>query len=217
MELYSIFRGIFLVGSIITILILSNRCKKRAIAIICGFAILIGATALDLHFPFENNFVHFKTSQQAFSYYNNGKILNAIDGKNSTLIIYKSGNEIGTSIVPKRGTSWQINPLFSFDTVCLKSSKIKNSKCNIVIFQAKKTKDFYVNVIFWFKDEKPIVSDNRNSVFWYVEDPDLITSKNLYSFYSYVEDIDSEYQIQVNGETIEIKIGNNEFSNVRSN
>lgn len=58
MELYSIFRGIFLVGSIITILILSNRCKKRAIAIICGFAILIGATALDLHFPFENDFVH---------------------------------------------------------------------------------------------------------------------------------------------------------------
>lgn len=45
----------------------------------------------------------------------------------------------------------------------------------------------------------------------------MITSKNLYSFYSYVEDIDSEYQIQVNGETIEIKIGNNEFSNVRSN
>lgn len=216
MELYSILRWIFLVCSAILILVLANKCKKKALAIICGFAILIGAVIFDLHFPLENNFVHFKTAQQAFSYYNNGKILNEIDGKNSTLIIYKSDNEIGTSIIPKKGTNWQINPLFSFDTVCLKSINSENAKCNIVVFQAKNTKDFYVNVILWFEDGVPAVSDNRKSVFCSVEEPDQVTFKNSYSFYGYVEDISNEYQIQVNGETIEIKIGENDFSNATS-
>ncbi len=58
----------------------------------------------------------------------------------------------------------------------------------------------------------PAVSDNRKSVFWSVEEPDQVTFKNSYSFYGYVEDISNEYQIQVNGETIEIKIGENDFS-----
>ena len=50
-------------------------------------------------------------------------------------------------------------------------------------------------------------------MFWGVEEPDQVTFKNSYSFYSYVEDIGNKYQIQVNGETIEIKIGENNFSN----
>lgn len=213
MEVYSVLRWIFSVGSIILILIIAKKFKKKALAIICGFAILIGVVAWDLHFPVENHFIHFKTAQQAFSYYNNGEILNVIEGKKSALVVYKGADSIGTSILHKKDIGWQINPLFSFDTVYNKKIIYKNVDCDIVIFQAKNTKDFYVNINFWFVGEKPIVSDNMKSSFWCVEEPDLLTAKNSYSFYGYVEDINNQYQIQVNSETVDIKIGDIDFSN----
>ncbi len=209
MSMYGLIRWIFIISSIFLIFIIANKIKKRAIALIIGFALLTGTIAVDFRFPFENNFISFKTSKQAFSYSNKGEIIYTLEGSKSGLIIYRDDDAIGLSFLPKtQKERWKMDSAFSFVTVYDKSTDIKNVDYNITIYQIKKTNDYYVALDAWFVNEKPIVSDNKLSNFEFVERMYENTSRKSYSFYGYVGDLGDKYQIQVNGETIDIKIEN---------
>lgn len=213
MSLYSLIRWLFVVGSIVAIFIIANKSQKRAVSIICGFAILISAIALDFRFPIENNFISFKTIQNAFSYINNGKIIDVIEGAKSGLVVYEDDDAIGLCFLPKTEKNrWEIDSIFSFDTVYDKIINIKDIDYNVTVYQTKKTNDFYIVIDAWFVTEKPIVSDNKESDFVCVERTYANTNKMAYSFLTYIENLNKEYKIQVNNETIAVSLSNTEYS-----
>lgn len=206
MSLYSIIRCIFIVCSIFLIFIIANKTKKRTIALILGFVLLISVIAVDFRFPVENSFISFKTVKQAFSYSNKGEIIYTVEGSESGLIVYRDDETIGLCFLPKtQKNRWKIDSAFSFDTVYDKSTNVNNTDYNITIYRMKKTSDYYISFDAWFVNEKPIVSDNKTTDFKCVKRTYDNESKKSYSFYGYVEDIDN-YQIQVNGETVDIII-----------
>ena len=207
MSLYSIIRCIFIVCSIFLIFIIANKTKKRTIALILGFVLLISVIAVDFRFPVENSFISFKTVKQAFSYSNKGEIIYTVEGSESGLIIYSDDETIGLCFLPKTPKNrWKIDSALSFNTVYDKITNVKNTDYNITIYRMKKTNDYYISFDAWFVDEKPVVSDNKTTDLKCVERTYSNTSKKSYSFYGYVEDIDDDYKIQVNGETINIVI-----------
>ena len=57
MSLYSSIRLVFIVGSIFLIFIIANKTKKRTVAFILGFVLLISIVAVDFRFPVENSFI----------------------------------------------------------------------------------------------------------------------------------------------------------------
>lgn len=205
MSLFTLIRWILIVGSIVAIVIVANRSKKRAVALTIGFAILVGVIAIDIQYPAENDFTSFKTIEQAFSYSNTGEIIHRIDGSKSGLIIYQDDETIGLCFLPKTEKNrWKISSLFSFDTVYNnKGVTIKNTDYSISVFRVKKTDDYYLVLDAWFVDEKPIVSDNESSNFECVERVYGKTRKKSYSFYVYVESIDT-YELYINGEKVDI-------------
>lgn len=85
MSLYSSIRLVFIVGSIFLIFIIANKTKKRTVALILGFVLLISIVAVDFRFPVENSFISFKTVKQAFSYSNKGEIIYTVEGSESGL------------------------------------------------------------------------------------------------------------------------------------
>lgn len=184
MSLFTLIRWILIVGSIVAIVIVANRSKKRAVALTIGFAILVGVIAIDIQYPAENNFTSFKTIEQAFSYSNTGEIIHRIDGSKSGLIIYQDDETIGLCFLPKTEKNrWKISSLFSFDTVYNnKGVTIKNTDYSISVFRVKKTDDYYLVLDAWFVDEKPIVSDNESSNFECVERVYGKTRKNHIHF-----------------------------------
>lgn len=204
MSLFTLIRWILSVGTIIAVIAIANRCKKRIVALILGFAILTGVIAFVIR-PIENNFISFKTIEQAFSYTNTGKIIHTIDGSKSGLIVYQDDETIGLCFLPKTEKNrWKISSLFSFDTVYkFKGVTIKNTDYSISVFRVKKTDDYYLALDALFVDEKPIVSDNESSNFECVERAYGKTSKKSYSFYVYVESIDT-YELYINGEKVDI-------------
>lgn len=205
MSLYSLIRYIFIVSSIIAIIIIANKSKKRTVALIVGFAILIGVIAVDLKFPLENSLIGFKTINQAFQYSNDGVIVNAVEGSESGLVIYRDDDAIGLCFLPKtENNRWKIHSAFLYNTVYNKNISVKNVDYNITIYRIKKTNDYYVAINAWFVTEKPIVTDNKKSDFVCIERTYVGTNNKSYSFYNYVENINSKYQLQINGETIEI-------------
>ena len=217
MSLYSLIRCVFIVGSLLAIIIIANRRKHRTVAIIVGVAILISALVIDFQFPIENSFISFKTAKQAFSYSNKGEIVDFVEGARSGLVIYRDDEEIGLCFLPKTENSrWKIHSAFLYNTVYNKNISVKNIDYNISIYQIKKTNDYYIAFDAWFVTKKPMVFDNKKSDFVCIERTYLGTNNRSYSFYGYVEYISNEYQIQVNGETIEIKIRENDFSNATS-
>lgn len=206
MSLYSLIRLVFIVGSIFLIFIIANKTKKRTVALILGFVLLISIIAVDFRFPVENSFISFKTVKQAFSYSNKGEIIYTVEGSESGLIVYRDDETIGLCFLPKtQKNRWKIDSAFSFDTVYDKSTNVNNTDYNITIYRMKKTSDYYISFDAWFVNEKPIVSDNKTTDFKCVKRTYDNESKKSYSFYGYVEDIDN-YQIQVNGETVDIII-----------
>ncbi|WP_443715744.1 hypothetical protein [Ruminococcus bromii] len=214
MSLYSSIRLVFIVGSIFLIFIIANKTKKRTVALILGFVLLISIVAVDFRFPVENSFISFKTVKQAFSYSNKGEIIYTVEGSESGLIVYRDDETIGLCFLPKtQKNRWKIDSAFSFDTVYDKSTNVNNTDYNITIYRMKKTSDYYISFDAWFVNEKPIVSDNKTTDFKCVKRTYDNESKKTYSFYGYVEDIDN-YQIQVNGETVDIIICWMDFSNV---
>lgn len=151
MSLYSLIRYIFIVSSIIAIIIIANKSKKRTVALIVGFAILIGVIAVDFKFPLENSLMGFKTINQAFQYSNDGVIVNAVEGSESGLVIYRDDDAIGLCFLPKtENNRWKIHSAFLYNTVYNKNISVKNVDYNITIYRIKKTNDYYVAINAWF-------------------------------------------------------------------
>lgn len=204
--LYSILRWIFIVSSVTIIFIVSKKFKKKFVAMIIGFAILACAVFMDLYFPVENCFVKFKTAEQAFTYYNDGDILNKIEGVKSGIIIYKTDDAIGSEIVPKNGEHWKIGSVFSHNIVHKEIYTLNGTTYNIVVHHLNNTDDFYIEIDGWLLKEKPSISDNKNSDFWCFDEPNSNMTDKTYFFFAYIEDVDKDYQLVINGELININV-----------
>lgn len=212
--LYSLIRWLIILIVIASIIIVSKMSKKKKyIIIILIIVFFVSFIFVDIKFPIENYFINFKTPQKAFSYYNNGIILDVIEGSESALIIYKDDDSSGISIIPKSDDSWQINPFFSYDTVYKKKLYTKEIDCDVTIFQSKKTDDYYIEIDNWFTAQKVNISDNRGTNFLCFEESSAEITIKSYTFYAYVEDIDDNYTIQINDEIINILLGDTDYSN----
>lgn len=211
MTSYSIIRSIFFTAFVVATIIIADHSKERTLSIICCITVFAGLSALDLSYPVENIFYGFKTAQQAFSYSNDGEIKNVIEGSESGMVTYKSKGANEICILPKDGTKWKIKSTFYYKIVYEKTFSYKDELCNIIVFHAKGTDDYYVEVLDLNSHEKITVSDSRGSIFLLEED-DMPFSNVI--FYSYVKSVDDTYQIFINGCTVQITLGDRNIENV---
>ena len=205
--LYSIIRLTFLVIAIIVIVIITRK-TGRISALSCGLAVLACLTVADMRFPIENITGYLKTPQQAFSYCHSGEIKVTEEGENSALIIYEDDESLEVNAVTKGKRGWKVNPFFSYSTVYSEKLSGENLNCNLEIYRAKDTDDYYVLIDNRFTSENADISDNRQSEFRCTENPagNGVTAKS-YTFYAYVKDIGDDYEIKINDETVKINIG----------
>lgn len=211
MTSYSIIRSIFITAFVVAAIAIADHSKKRTLSIICCIAVFAGVLVFDLNYPVENFFYSFKTAEQAFSYSNDGEIKHVIEGSESGMVTYKTKDANGICILPKDGSKWKLNSSFYHKRVYQKYFSYEDQPCNVTIYHAKGTDDYYVEILGFDLSKAVTVSDNKGSVFLREEDcPPFLTA----IFYSYVKSVDNTYQIYINGCTVQVTLGDKDIKNV---
>lgn len=190
MSLYNIIRiAIAILLSIILIFTINkkinpNKIKKAiAIVILCCFSF---ASFLEL-IPFENNFIFFRTPQDAIHYYANDDIEHIIYGESTCLVIIESENNTRQILKEKDG-GWEIHTAFE-----IKKSHMKLINTNaIYILSLKNSTDKYIYISSVFGNKLNIY-DNINSVFYKTTRGD---------YYAFISDFSNEYTLYINNEKI---------------
>ncbi len=206
--LFKIVRLLLLFIILFCLFIMINRYvkkHKRQLIVLVTIAVL----CLDLFgtiFPFENLFLHFSSPDKAFSYFNTGEIIEIMDGEESTLILYRDDGIDGFCILPKDHKGWKIRPFLSYDTVYQRKLYSQSVKCDIEVYHAKNTTDYYVAVDNWFVDSPINISDNRENEFFCVAEESSMKGMNFYSYYTYVEELNDGYKIKVGDVSVSVSL-----------
>lgn len=211
MNSFSIIRSIFFTAFVVATIAIADHSKKRTLSIICCIAVFAGLLVFDLNYPAENFFYGFKTAEQAFSYSNDGEIKHVIEGSESGMVTYKTKDANGTCILPKDGSRWKLDSLFYYKEVYNKYFSYEDQPCNIMIFHAKGTDDYYVEILCFYSSREITVSDNRGSVFLREENSSPLSTA---MFYSYVNSVDNTYKIYINDCTVQVTLGDKDIKTV---
>lgn len=206
--LFRIVRLLFLFIALLCLFILTNKYvkkHKRQLIVLVTIAVLC-LDLLGTIFPFENLFFYFPSPDKAFSYFNTGEIIGKMDGEESTLILYRDDRIDGFCILPKYYKGWQFRPFLSYDTVYQKKLYSQSVNCDIKVYRAKNTTDYYVAVDNWFVDNPINISDNRGSEFLCIAEESSIEDVNFYSYYTYIEELNDGYKIKVGDVSVLISL-----------
>lgn len=199
---YTLFRLILGVGLFIGISIFLKRTNiihKRLIKIF-GIIIILILIDLSVLFPVENLFIRFSSPESALSYsVINGGIQGKIDGNQSTLILYQSGDSTAISIFPKDEKGWKIGTHLSYEQILSKNIDKYHS---IDIYHTKNTDDYYILVFNPFSSGISEVANNKKSVFKTVIEEIPETGKKNIIYYSYVPSMDNNYSLFINGKIV---------------
>ena len=148
-------------------------------------------------FPVENIFVDFKSPESVFSYASSGRIDEIIYGKDSCMILYSRGNNIGGHyIIPKINNNYKIPSYFSTEKISHKFDI--DGLFNV--YHVKETLDFYVFGTVHLQE-----SDNEIEVFNGEDEKiesQIIRVGNTNFIYFYLYDFSDGYYLMINGEKV---------------
>lgn len=80
-----------------------------------------------------------------------------------------------------------------------------------MIFHAKGTDDYYVEILGFYSSREITVSDNIGSVFLREENSSPLSTA---MFYSYVNSVDNTYKIYINDCTVQVTLGDKDIKTV---
>jgi hypothetical protein len=191
--LYSAFRFLFIVfiGIILFILYKKSILKTKVKILICTICLSL-SIALTL-FPFENLFYHFDSAESVFRYARSSPIVRIVDGSESSLVLYKSGEtSTGVYFVLKDGNKYKICPINSVKKV---RSDIYDSFV-INIYHVNATSDYYLELIGGVDNGQTItIKDGDGKEYEIIRD-DMQTQDIIRCVYSI--NYDPYYQLYIN-------------------
>lgn len=150
---------------------------KKIIVVIMCIILLIFSFII----PLENAILTFSSPEAAFTYYNNGDIVLAIDGEETALVIAYDST---TLIVPKVENGWKLGMGHETKTVY---SSIDNGFW-ISVLRYRETNEYYIIVSGVSKNISKI-EDNKDSIFRFSED--------LNTYYAYIGNYDESYRLTI--------------------
>lgn len=168
-----------------------NHGKKRII-ISAVFAVLI--TTVIFFIPFENLFVHFKTPESAYCYFQTGTPKYTVYGKNSAIIIADDRESENISVISKADKvgSWKISLGYNTKIV----SQSFHGGNSAVVFKHKPTGDCYIFV--YANDLQSSVKDEQGTKFVEISNE----STPVKEYVAYLANFEKNYTVNVNGDVL---------------
>lgn len=202
--LYGIFRIVFW-GIIFAVVffwtIKKSKIVRKKLAVILTLVVCMALGSVSALFPVENLFVNFKSPTNVLNYYQTGKADDVINGNDSSMIIFSSGNSPGGHfIVPKSTKGYKIPSLFSVKKV---SHKFDKSGL-FDVYNVKGTNDYYVVGTTISKESEISVVDSNNEPIKNIVIEMGNTDTKTILLFSFVENFTSEYYFLINGEKLAI-------------
>lgn len=185
--------------------------KKRSIIIL--FVLSFVLLEISSLIPIENLFITFKTPEQSYNYKYLEKVSLVVNGKETSFVM--SGKNI--TIIPKKNGGWKLEN-------SLKTKTIKTTHSDgmfIQIYGYKDSRDYYI-IMNDTKGEIRNIKDNCNSEFYRLKSK-TVNGKNHYDYYAYIKDFNNNYEINIDGKSIKIKLDskirnkNYEFKKINEN
>ena len=140
----------------------SHIKRKRAASIISALLILC-LISLSAGFPVENLFVHFETPESAFRYSEHGKLLGAVEGSDSCLVVYQNNESVFQAFIfPKTEQGYQLPTAGK-----LKTGKLERSDLgDFNVVQYSGSSDQYVDGFLYDENTDPeeVVGRSLDSV-----------------------------------------------------
>lgn len=175
--------------------IMKTKLHIISICITLAFIVLLA------HFPFENFFITFNSSKDAYEYVNIGdsNIELVVEGDNCDFVIDCKNDTDRYLIIPKTKNGWKIG--IGADTKRI-VQKTYNSTV-IYVYQYKNTKDYFITV-FDANEGALNIIDNCGSEFHSIMKENDYSGETFIIYFAHISSYGSQYNVQVNGTKIEL-------------
>lgn len=135
--------AIFILMAIALVVLFTRKHLKKSLRItLCLLGILICISISII--PFENAFTSFSSPESVFQYVKSGPIIRIVNGSESALVLYKSGDtSSGSFFTPKSGDGYKISSFYTAQKV---KTVVKNSLV-LNIYHIRNTSDYYIEIV----------------------------------------------------------------------
>lgn len=197
--MYSLFRIIiFVILFILCILLYRKKnCNINKDAIIVISIINITLCTILFLIPIENLFLKFESPEKVF---NNGNLIDVIEGDKSGMILYYKGNTYSFTIIPKVENNWKLGTIKDYKEIVNKN--IDGGVINI--YKYNNSEDYYITIMFLIidKEDNNTIYDNINSNFEKFSKDINNTNKKTSIYYSNIKNFNDKYIVTVNNVNI---------------
>ena len=178
------------------------KFKGRKIVIVVVNIILLSF----LNYPYETQFITFKSPEAAFKYVNPGNEPSiVIEGKESAFIVLEKSGSYVASFYKKVDNGWKATQNYGGSTIKSNAEDYFNDHYIMTIYQYQKTKDYYIGISSDLKELD--VSDNLDSDFIPYKKCFKYKSEEFcnYHYYAYIYDFNEEYEVTIDGKKAELR------------
>ena len=199
--IYGLIRFLIIVALVISVIAIFKKTnfKRTYKYIVC--AILIVAFTILITVTFENYLVSFKSPEAAFKYISYGKLVNVLEGDQSSCVLYiepgSSNSDVRLMVFPKMGGGYKLGTNYSLEMVGM---SLSGENYSVVVYKYNYSEDYYVKISVLSTSQNSNVSDNLSWDF-----SQYVCKASVYNIYTavystYIKDISSDYEIVVNGD-----------------
>jgi len=149
--------------------------------------------------PFESAFVTFESAEAAYKYLKFGKsnIELIVEGTNCDLVVDRKDESYLYQIIPKNEEGYKVG--VGTDTR-LRNSYFQDG-ISVDIIQYKNRSDYFITIVD-INGGESIISDDYNTKFYPLKRDNDLLGKPIVTYYAHVPHFDSQYNVNVNGNTI---------------
>lgn len=192
-----LFSAIFIICLILTAKVNPRlKQKYRLISLILSMVFCTISGML----PVENLIFSFSSPEQAYKYYNVGKIVLTVNGENSDLVIGEKKDTYVYAMIPKTSDGWKI----SFANNVKRIGIVGNSSTTVEIEQFKNSSDYYVSVSDISSEQKD-VSDNMGASFACLKKEN--TNTTYYTYIAHISKFNEDYTVFIGDTEMKISSG----------
>ena len=142
-------------------IIKKSKCKFKKVFSTLTVVFYIILVSISSMFPVENLFLSYQSPEKVFNYVKSGQIYKIIDGRESSLVIYYTGNSTyGFYIIPKTSDGYKIPNYFTQKKVSHKFDE----QGAFDVYNVQGTQDYYVTCAVNLSDisEEILVFNSEN-------------------------------------------------------
>lgn len=142
-------------------IIKKSKCKFKKVFSTLTVVFCIILVSISSMFPVENLFLSYQSPEKVFNYVKSGQIYKIIDGRESSLVIYYTGNSTyGFYIIPKTSDGYKIPNYFTQKKVSHKFDE----QGAFDVYNVQGTQDYYVSCAVNLSDisEEILVFNSEN-------------------------------------------------------